>query len=194
VEDAYAATAWSAAHLRELGVEKLAVAGSSAGGNLAAVVSLMARERGPRIALQVLHAPVADHDLDTRSYHAYANGNGLTREGMRWFWDHYLPDGARRAEPQASPLRAAALRGLPPAIVVTAECDPLHDEGAAYAARLRSAGVPVTHLDYMGMVHGFMGWSSEIPQARRAFDEIGAAMRAALGPVATGGAPGSPSV
>ncbi len=180
VEDAYRATAWAAANASKLGLEKLAVAGSSAGGNLAAVVSLMARERGPRIALQVLHVPVADHDLDTRSYHAYGSGHGLTRDGMRWFWDHYLPDRARRAEPQASPLRAADLRELPPAIVVTAECDPLHDEGVAYATRLRSSGVPVTHLDYEGMVHGFMGWSSELPQARRAFDEIGAAMREAL--------------
>ena len=99
---------------------------------------------------------------------------------MRWFWDHYLPDLARRSEPHASPLRARDLGGLPPAIVLTAECDPLRAEGAAYAARLREAEVPVRYVEYPGMVHGFMSWSSAVPSARRAFDEIGAELRKAL--------------
>lgn len=184
VDDAYAATAWAAEHARELGIDpaRLAVGGSSAGGNLAAVVALRARDRrGPRIAVQLLHVPVLDHDFTTPSYRANATGRGLTLAGMRWFWDHYLPDSARRAEPDASPLRAPDLHGLPPAIFVSAECDPLYDEGAAYAARLRDAGVAVTRLEYPGMVHSFMSWSSELPAARRAFDEIGAALRSALG-------------
>ncbi len=182
-DDAYAATEWAAAHARELEVDsgRLAVGGSSAGGNLAAVASLIAKERrGPRIALQLLHVPVTDHDFETASYREHAIGRGLTRAAMRWFWDHYAPDEARRDEPHASPLRAPDLRGLPPAIVVTAECDPLRDEGKAYAERLIEAGVPVTYFEYPGMVHGFMSWSSAVPSGRRAFDEVGAALRRAL--------------
>jgi acetyl esterase/lipase len=182
--DAYAATVWAAAHATELGIDRarLAVSGSSAGGNLAAVTSLIARERGgPRIALQLLLVPVTDHDFTRSSYERYATGHGLTRAGMRWFWDHYAPDLARRDEPRASPLRSPDLTGLPPAIVVTAECDPLRDEGHAYAQRLREAGVTVTYLEYPGMVHGFMGWAEAVPTGRRAFQEIGAALRAALG-------------
>lgn len=188
VEDAYAATVWAAEHAHELGCDaaRLAVGGSSAGGNLAAVVALMARDRGgPHLRLQLLHVPVTDHDLDTPSYRANATGYGLTRAAMRWFWDHYLPDVGARGAPDASPLRSPDLRGLPPAIVITAECDPLHDEGVAYARRLAEAAVAVTHLEYPGMVHGFMGWSSQIPRAREAFDQIGAALHEALGPTTT---------
>ena len=183
VDDAYAATRWSAAHAAELGIDpsRIAVGGSSAGGNLAAVVSLISRDRGgPRLALQWLHVPVTDHEFETPTYREYASGHGLTRAGMRWFWDHYLPDLARRSEPHASPLRARHMGGLPPAIVLTAECDPLRAEGAAYAARLREAEVPVRYVEYPGMVHGFMSWSSAVPSARRAFDEIGAELRKAL--------------
>ena len=183
-DDAYAATEWSAAHASELGIDRdrVAVGGSSAGGNLAAVVALAAKDRGgPRIALQLLHVPVTDHDFETASYREHATGRGLTRAGMRWFWDHYAPDETRRDEPTASPLRAPELRALPPAIVVTAECDPLRDEGKAYAERLIEAGVPVTYLEYAGMVHAFMGWSAAVPAGRRAFDEVGAALRRALG-------------
>jgi len=183
-DDAYAATEWSAAHASDLGIDRdrVAVGGSSAGGNLAAVVALAAKDRGgPRIALQLLHVPVTDHDFETASYREHATGRGLTRAGMRWFWDHYAPDETRRDEPTASPLRAPELRALPPAIVVTAECDPLRDEGKAYAERLIEAGVPVTYLEYAGMVHAFMGWSAAVPAGRRAFDEVGAALRRALG-------------
>ena len=183
-DDAYAATQWAAEHASELGIDpkRLAVSGSSAGGNLAAVVCLMARERGgPKIALQLLLVPVTDHDFTRASYDANVTGKGLTRAGMEWFWDHYEPDPHRRDEPRASPLRAKDLRGLPPALFVVAECDPLRDEGAAYAERLRQAGVPVTYREYAGMVHGFMSWSSVVPTAARAFTEVGADLRKALG-------------
>ena len=177
-DDAYAATRWAAEHAAELGIDasRLAVGGSSAGGNLAAVVALMARERGgPKIAVQLLHVPVTDHDFSRASYAS----NGAA--GMEWFWGHYAPDAAQRDEPYASPLRAKDLRGLPPALFVVAECDPLRDEGAAYAERLRQAGVPVTYREYEGMVHAFMGWSSVVPTGKRAFAEVGADLRKALG-------------
>ncbi|HUQ41171.1 MAG TPA: alpha/beta hydrolase [Candidatus Limnocylindrales bacterium] len=182
-EDAYAATRWASEHAADLGIDsaRVAVGGSSAGGNLAAAVTLMARERGgPEIALQLLHVPVLDHDLTRASYDNYASGVGLTRAGMKWFWDNYAPDIARRDEPFASPLRAADLRGLPPAIFVIAECDPLRDEGAAYAERLKQARVQVTYLEYAGMVHAFMGWSSVVETGARAFKEVGAELRRAL--------------
>jgi acetyl esterase len=182
-DDAYAATAWAAAHAAELGVDpdRIAVGGSSAGGNLAAVVSLMARDRGgPRIRAQYLHVPVLDHDFTRPSYRANATGMGLTLAGMKWFWQNYVPDLAKRDEPYASPLRAKELRGLPPAIVVTAECDPLRDEGFAYAGRLRSAGVPVRYMEYAGMVHAFMGWASVVPTGAKAITEVGAELRKAL--------------
>jgi acetyl esterase len=174
---------WAARHAADLGIdpERIAVGGSSAGGNLAAVVSLMARDRGgPRIRAQYLHVPVVDHDFTRPSYRTNATGMGLTRKGMEWFWRLYAPDLATRDEPYASPLRAKDLRGLPPAIVVTAECDPLRDEGAEYAERLRAAGVPVTYMEYEGMVHAFMGWASAVPTGARAITEVGAALRTAL--------------
>ena len=183
-DDAYAATRWAAEHGAELGIDagRLAVGGSSAGGNLATVVCLMARERGgPKIALQLLHVPVTDNDFKRASYVTNVKGMGLTRAGMEWFWGHYAPDAAQRDEPYASPLRAKDLRGLPPALFVVAECDPLRDEGAAYAERLRQAGVPVTYREYAGMVHGFMSWSSVVPTAARAFAEVGADLRKRLG-------------
>lgn len=182
-EDAYAATRWSADHAAEHGMDpaRIAVGGSSAGGNLAAVAALMARERGaPRIAFQLLHVPVTDHDFDTPSYRANAIGYGLTRSGMRWFWDQYAPDPKVRGEPYASPLRAKDLSHLPPAHVVTAECDPLRDEGKAYASRLLAAGVPTTYVEYPGMVHGFTGMAVTIPMGRTAIDDMGAALRRAL--------------
>lgn len=182
-DDAYAATLWSAQHASDLAIDasRIAVGGSSAGGNLAAVVALMARERGtPKIALQLLHVPVLDHDFETPSYRANATGFGLTRSGMRWFWDHYVPDPKLRDEPYASPLRAPDLSGLPPAHIVTAECDPLRDEGEAYAKRLREAGVPVTYVEYPGMVHGFTGMAMTIPMGRAAINDMGAALRDAL--------------
>jgi acetyl esterase len=123
---------------------------------------------------------VTDHDFTRPSYRAYATGYGLTLAAMRWFWDHYVPDGSRRDERDASPLRAHDLSRLPPAIVLTAECDPLRDEGRAYADRLHAAAVPVTYLEYPGMVHGFMGWASKVPVGRQAFDDVGAKLRELL--------------
>jgi acetyl esterase len=183
-DDAYAATRWSADHASDLGIDasRVAVGGSSAGGNLAAVVTLMARERGtPTLAFQLLHVPVTDHDFETESYRTNGTGYGLTRSGMRWFWDHYAPDASVRDEAYASPLRAKDLSGLPPAHVVTAECDPLRDEGRAYATRLRQAGVPTTYVEYPRMVHGFTGMATTIPMGRTAIDDMGAALRRALG-------------
>jgi acetyl esterase len=182
-DDAYAATRWSADHASDLGIDasRIAVGGSSAGGNLAAVVALMSRERGaPKLAFQLLHVPVTDHDFETASYRANGKGFGLTRSGMRWFWDHYAPDATVRDDPYASPLRAADLSGLPPAHVVTAECDPLRDEGKAYATRLEQAGVATTYVEYAGMVHGFTGMATLIPMGRAAIDDMGAALRRAL--------------
>lgn len=183
-DDAYAATRWSADRAADLGIDatRIAVGGSSAGGNLAAVVTLMARDRGsPKIALQLLHVPVMDHDFDTPSYRANATGYGLTRKGMQWFWNHYAPDTRLREEPYASPLRAKDLSGLPPAHVVTAECDVLRDEGKAYAARLLAAGVPTTYVEYPGMVHGFTAMAMLVPMGRTAIDDMGAVLRTALG-------------
>ncbi len=182
-DDAYAATRWCADHASDLGIDasRIAVGGSSAGGNLAAVVALMARERGaPKLAFQLLHVPVTDHDFDTPSYLTNGSGFGLTRSGMRWFWDNYAPDPKLRNEPYASPLRAKDLRGLPPAHVVTAECDVLREEGKAYATRLREAGVRTTYVEYPGMVHGFTGMAVTIPMGRSAIDDMGAALRKAL--------------
>lgn len=182
-DDAYAATRWSADHAADLGIDasRIAVGGSSAGGNLAAVAALMARERGtPKVAFQLLHVPVTDHDFDTPSYRANGSGFGLTRSGMRWFWDNYAPDPTLRDEPYASPLRAKDLSGLPPAHVVTAEFDPLRDEGKAYAARLRQAGVPTTYVEYPSMVHGFTGMAMLVPVGRTAIDDMSAALREAL--------------
>jgi acetyl esterase len=141
----------------------------------------MARERGsPKIAFQLLHVPVMDHDFETPSYRANAIGCGLTRSGMRWFWDNYVPDPKLRDEPYASPLRAKDLSGLPPAHIVTAECDVLRDEGKAYATRLVEAGVRATYVEYPGMVHGFTGMAMTIPLGRTAINEMGAALRDAL--------------
>ena len=183
VEDSYAALLWIVANAERLGIDRrrMAVGGDSAGGNLATVMALMARDRtGPRLALQVLIYPVTDHDLDTRSYRENATGYILTREGMRWFWNHYLASEAQGREPYASPLRAASLAGLPPALVITAEYDPLCDEGEAYAARLRDAGVPGTLTRYPGMFHGFVRLTNVLDKARTALDEIASSVQKAF--------------
>jgi acetyl esterase len=182
-EDSYAATQWVAREAGRLGVDarRMAVGGDSAGGNLAAAVCLMSRDRkGPALALQVLAYPVTQYSLDTRSYRAYADGYLLTRNAMRWFWDHYLRRAEDGGEPYASPLSAASLSGLPAALVMTAEYDPLCDEGEAYAARLREAGVPVTLTRYHGMIHGFLRMINIMDQARAARDEIAGALRKAF--------------
>ena len=181
IEDAYAATRWAAEHADALRIDprRLAVGGDSAGGNLAAVVSLLARDRGgPGLALQLLLYPITDHDLDTGSYLDYANGHLLTRDAMAWFWKHYLPGGVSPDHPYVSPLRARDLSGLPRALIITAECDPLCDEGNAYARRLEAAGVPVTSSCYAGMIHGFVRRNRLLDQGQRGLEEVAAALRA----------------
>lgn len=182
-EDSYAALLWIVANATRLGLEprRVAVGGDSAGGNLATVVALMARERGgPALVHQVLIYPVTDHNLNTPSYVENGTGYVLTREGMRWFWNHYLARESQGREPFASPLRAPSLAGLPSALVITAECDPLRDEGEAYAARLRDAGVPVTVTRYAGMFHGFVRMTSILDKARTALDEIAGSLQKAF--------------
>jgi acetyl esterase len=175
-EDAYAATSWISQNARSLGGDghRLAVCGSSAGGNLAAVTSLMARDRGgPPIAMQVLAVPVTNHAFETASYRANGVGYGLTTASMRWFWNHYLASDADGAHRYASPLRAPDLKGLPPAFVLTAEFDPLRDEGEAYAEKLRSAGVPVLYKCYAGMIHMLLGQESNEDMARELRSALG---------------------
>ena len=182
-EDSYAALRWVVASAARLGIDprRVAVGGDSAGGHLSTVVALMARDRrGPALMQQVLLYPVTNHDFDTPSYHENATGYVLTREAMRWFWRHYLPSPAQGREPHASPLLAPNLAGLPPALVITAECDPLRDEGEAYAARLRDAGVPVTLTRYTGMFHGFFRMTRLLDKAKAALDEVAASLRKAF--------------
>jgi len=182
LEDCYAATSWAAAHAAELGgdPDRLVVIGDSAGGNLAAAVALVARDRGgPKIAQQVLLYPATDHSFDTPSYRDNAEGYMLTREGMRWFWRNYLNNEEEGRNPYASPLRAADLAGLPPALIVTSEYDPLRDEGEAYGELLRAAGVPVKVSRYDGMIHGFFWMGGVLDRTRHLVDEIAAEVRAA---------------
>lgn len=165
-DDCFAATRWVSENADALDIDpaRLAVGGDSAGGNLAAVVALMARDGGgPDICFQLLVYPVADYAFDTPSYEAWAEGAGiLTAAGMRWFADHYLSSPEDANDWRAAPLRASDHANLPPALVVTAECDVLHDEGVAYAKALASAGVAVEHRDYQGMMHGFYSFAPVI--------------------------------
>jgi len=181
VDDCWDALTWVAEHRAEIAGRRdlpLIVAGDSAGGNLAAVMAQRARDRGgPQVDLQVLIYPVTDADFDRQSYTAEDNQLILTREAMVWFWDHYLPDAARRAEPDAAPLRAASLAGLPPAVVLTAEHDVLRDEGEAYAAALEAAGVPVDFRRHDGQTHGFFTLLM-LPGSERGMQQVVKAVRA----------------
>jgi acetyl esterase len=182
VEDCYAAVRWTAASVGELGADpaRISVGGDSAGGNLAAVVTQKIRdEGGPRLCFQLLIYPATDATFETASHRENGEGYLLTRNGMIWFWNHYCPDAAERLSPFASPLRASNFSDLPPALVVTAEFDPLRDEGEEYARRLAAAGVPAEHRRYDGMIHGFLGMARMIPAARPALEEAAAALRAA---------------
>ncbi|MEU5844636.1 alpha/beta hydrolase [Saccharopolyspora shandongensis] len=158
--DAYAALTWAAENASALGGDpgRLLIAGDSAGGNLAAAACLIARDDGgPAVAGQVLIYPVLDPSCDTGSYREYGTGYGNTRAAMEWYWRQYLPaDGVAEPRHQVVPPAADTLRGLPPAVVVTAGLDPLSDEGGAYAAALARDGVPVTHRHYPGLFHGFL--------------------------------------
>jgi len=183
VVDCYAATAWVAANATKLGInpKRIAVGGDSAGGNLGAVVSLKSRdENGPAIALEVMVYPVTDlSSFATPSYQEFAEGYQLTRAEMEWFRDHYLRSMLDAHSPYASPLVASDLRGLPPALIITAECDPLRDEGEAYAKRLQQAGVAVTYTCYAGMIHPFFSLSGAIPQALDAIQQVADAVSSA---------------
>jgi acetyl esterase len=161
LEECYSVVQWVAGHGREhsLNPERLAVAGDSVGGNMAAAVTLLSKERGgPDIHLQLLFYPVTNAAFDTASYHQFAEGYHLRRDAMMWFWDQYTRHAGERNEITASPLRASTqqLQGLPPALVITAEADVLRDEGEAYATRLRQAGVRVTAVRFQGTIHDFV--------------------------------------
>jgi acetyl esterase len=165
IEEAYAATRYISDSGTALNLDpgRLAVLGDSAGGNMAAAVALLAKERkGPKINCQVLFYPVTDCDFDTPSYREFATGYLRTPKTMEWFWDNYLPDKAARSQPTASPLRASIdqLKGLPPALIVTSEFDLLRDEGEAYARKLIEAGVEVAAVRYLGTIHNFITLNS----------------------------------
>ncbi|MGC9948186.1 MAG: alpha/beta hydrolase [Bryobacteraceae bacterium] len=181
VEDCYVATGWIAANAGPLGIDprRIAVGGDSAGGNLATVMCMKSRdESGPALALQALVYPVTNLvSFDTASYKEFAEGYYLTRAEMEWFRGHYLARAEDAQNPYASPLLARDLRGLPPALVITAECDPLRDEGEAYARRLAEAGVEVTCTRYAGMIHPFFSLGGPLSQSRRAIEQVAAAVR-----------------
>ncbi len=184
LEDCYAGLRWASEHADELGVDpsRIAVSGDSAGGNLAAAVCLLARERGEaQPAAQVLIYPALDPDLDTASAAAYAEGYGLTTEDMRWSWTQYAPDEVTRHSPLVAPLRAPSLSGLAPAVVVTAECDILCDEGRRYAERLRDAGIPTVELHYPGAIHGFLWMGGAVDVCGQMLADVAAALHRILG-------------
>jgi acetyl esterase/lipase len=161
IEQNYRVASWVETDGANMGLDapRMAVAGDSVGGNMSVALTLMAKERGgPKLAAQVLFYPVTDANFETASYHQFAEGYFLRRDGMEWFWDQYAPDEAQRNEITASPLRAGLeqLAGLPPALVITGEADVLRDEGEAYARKLREAGVPVTAVRYQGIIHDFV--------------------------------------
>jgi acetyl esterase len=175
IEEAYEATKYISKNGKTFNLDssRLAVAGDSVGGNMAAAVTLLAKKRkGPHIAVQVLFYPVTDSDFDTQSYQQFAKNYFLSRKAMKWFWNHYLPDKNLRKKPTASPLRASIgqLKKLPPALIITAELDVLRDEGEAYAHKLMEAGVEVTAVRYLGIIHDFVMLNalSETAQAKSA--------------------------
>lgn len=182
LDDCYAATVWTSENARSLGgdPQQVVVCGDSAGGNLAAAVALMARDRGgPPIACQLLIYPVTDANFETGSYQDNATGYMLTQAAMRWFWDAYLPSSAEARNPYAAPLHGDLTR-LPPAFVSTAEFDPLRDEGEAYAHKMQAAGVPVTLKRYEGMIHGFVRRTDLYDAAHEAIRDMAGAMAATL--------------
>jgi acetyl esterase len=183
LDDCMAAVRWVAGNAADLDVDpaRLAVGGDSAGGNLAAVVAGQLRGTEAAPAFQLLVYPVTDGEMARPSMVENADGYFLTSATMAWFWDHYTGAGDR-TDPRASPLHATddALAGQAPALVITAEYDPLRDEGEAYAARLEAAGVPVTATRYDGMIHGFVSMGDMVPEGKAAMDEAAQALRAAL--------------
>lgn len=183
-EDCYAATKWVAEHAQEIHADpaRIAVGGESSGGNLAAAVALMARDRrGPELCYQVITYGETDYyEPGTASYPTYAEGYGLTRESMIWFWQQYLARPEDRTHPYAAPLQAANLSGLAPALIITAEYDPLRDEAEHYARRLQEADVPVRLSRYEGMIHGFFRMFAVFDESHRALEEVASTLRAAF--------------
>ncbi|MBM4255582.1 MAG: alpha/beta hydrolase [Deltaproteobacteria bacterium] len=182
-EDCYAATTWTALNASSIHGDpsRLAIGGESAGANLAAAVALMAQERGaPSIALQLLLYPVTDYACNTPSCRENGEGYFLTTEMMRWFWNHYLRNSADGENPLASPLRAKRLQSLAPAAIFTAEFDPLRDEGADYARKLRDAGIPVEYKCQEGLIHGYMGMAKVVEPAEKAVQDAASSLRNAL--------------
>lgn len=184
VDDAYTATRWVAANAERLGIDarNISVGGDSAGGNFATVVAVRCRDAGgPALAAQVLIYPVTDlSSMETESHRQFAGGYLLTRSGMQYCTRYYLANPDLVTDPEVSPLLASDLTGLPPALVITAEFDPLRDEGEAYARRLDQAGVPVTLRRYDGMIHGFVSMHGIIPDGRKAIQEAAEAIGSGL--------------
>jgi acetyl esterase/lipase len=187
INQAYAATSWVATHGNEIGVDggRLAAAGNSVGGNMAAVVALMAKDRGrPNIRCQVLLWPVTDAAFDTASYDQFAEGHFLTRSMMKWFWDSYTTNPRERQDVYASPLQATneRLKGLAPAIIQTAEMDVVRDEGEAYARKLDHAGVDVISTRYNGLIHdyGLLNAISQVTPVRSAMLQASAELKKRL--------------
>jgi acetyl esterase len=182
-DDVVAGLQWVAKNGPSVGIDpdRLAIGGDSAGGNLAAAVSIWARDHGgPKLRLQVLAYPVTDAVGRADSYRRYEDGYGLNAATMEWFFDHYTPDKAMRGDWRVSPLRAASLGGLPPALVITAGCDPLRDEGRAYAFRLQQDGTIADLVEFGGMLHGFLSSPMLLHGARRGTSLAAAALREAL--------------
>lgn len=182
VEDSFAALTWIEANAAKLGIDpnQIFVAGDSAGGNLAAVVSLLAKEKGPRIGFQLLIYPVTSIRHDTPSARNFGSGYMLNQPTIHWFHGHYVPKDAEPNDFRLTPLNAPDHSGLPPAYIVTAGFDPLRDEGAAYAEKLKAAGVPVTHIDYPTMIHGFFSMLGLVSLAPEAVAAAGQAIKDAL--------------
>lgn len=187
IEQAYGATKWIATHGQDLNLDprRIAVAGDSVGGNMAAVVTMLAKEQNsPKIDFQLLFYPVTDGSLSSESYKQFAEGPWLTRQSMEWFWDAYAPKNVNRNDPKVSPIRATVkeLANLPPALIITNQNDVLRDEGEAYAQQLAQAGVKVTAVRYLGTIHDFVMLNdlSQTPAARAAIEQATAALRNAL--------------
>jgi acetyl esterase len=184
VDDSYAAARWVSEHATEIGADpsKVAVGGDSAGGHLAAVTAMTARDLGaPPLVFQLLVYPALEHEFSRPSMIENAEGYMLTADGMRWFYRHTLNDPSEGDDPRVSPIRAESLADLPPAFVITAEFDPLRDQGLAYADALAAAGVTVTSTTYDGVFHGFFSMSAMIDQSKVAIGDAVAALRAAFG-------------
>ena len=189
LEECYGALKWVAEHAGEFGADgsRIAVAGNSVGGNMAAALTLMTKDRtGPKINYQVLFIPATDASVDTESYHAYGTDRFLARAFMKYGWDLYAPDAKTRNNPYVSPLRASTeeLKGLPPALVITAENDPLRDEGEAYARKLKAAGVNLAAVRYNGTIHDFVLLNAlrHVPSTEAALEQASEGLRQHLEP------------